>query len=374
MMGGSDALRLLDVGRLPSEGQVALTPAQTAGDPASFSNNDDVNLFAGALYLQATTHWTPWFRSVLGLRDDYQHGTDDDLLAALHADGRLHQRRRQRPEPAAAQGQPDLHAERQSRILPVRRRRLSQRRSARGQSGPERRSRPSRIATAGEAMGRRSWRAGRPPRRTSPSPSRSTICGSSPRRSSIPDVGRTRRGRPATLWLRNQHDLPDSPIGSNSTAASRAITRASPSPSTTGPAISATYITDAPVAAGSLALYLHDLGPWSGGLDLSLSRQLSALLGALRQFRRGARFSRCGDLLRQCADRAWPGQRQGVRTAQPRCALRLPAGLDGLARHLQPAQHPRGGGRVLVRRPAAIRDRDLSRTDAPMSTSIRSSR
>jgi len=27
-----------------------------------------------------------------------------------------------------------------------------------------------------------------------------------------------------------------------------------------------TYITDAPVTAGSLALYLHDLGPWSGGL------------------------------------------------------------------------------------------------------------
>jgi outer membrane receptor protein involved in Fe transport len=27
------------------------------------------------------------------------------------------------------------------------------------------------------------------------------------------------------------------------------------------------YITDAPVDAGSLALYLHDLGPWSGGLE-----------------------------------------------------------------------------------------------------------
>jgi outer membrane receptor protein involved in Fe transport len=27
-----------------------------------------------------------------------------------------------------------------------------------------------------------------------------------------------------------------------------------------------TYVQDAPVAAGSLALYMHDLGPWSGGL------------------------------------------------------------------------------------------------------------
>ena len=41
-------------------------------------------LFAGGAYLQATTRWTPWFRSVLGVRDDYQHGTDVDYLAALH--------------------------------------------------------------------------------------------------------------------------------------------------------------------------------------------------------------------------------------------------------------------------------------------------
>ncbi len=75
---------ILNVGRLPSEGQVALSPLETANDPASFSNNDNVNLFAGAIYIQATTHWTPWFRSVLGLRDDYQHGSDDDLLANLH--------------------------------------------------------------------------------------------------------------------------------------------------------------------------------------------------------------------------------------------------------------------------------------------------
>ncbi len=34
--------------------------------------------------MQATTHWTPTIRTVLGLRDDYQHGTDVDYLAALH--------------------------------------------------------------------------------------------------------------------------------------------------------------------------------------------------------------------------------------------------------------------------------------------------
>ena len=38
------------------------------------------------------------------------------------------------------------------------------------------------------------------------------------------------------------------------------------------------YITDAPLATGALALYLTNLGPWSGGIELSLSRQLSAVL------------------------------------------------------------------------------------------------
>lgn len=72
---------LLGVGRAPSVGQVNL-PAADA--PASFSNDDQVYLFAGGLYLQAITRWTSKFRTVIGLRDDYQHGTDNDRLAALH--------------------------------------------------------------------------------------------------------------------------------------------------------------------------------------------------------------------------------------------------------------------------------------------------
>jgi outer membrane receptor protein involved in Fe transport len=69
------------VGRDPSEDQVALTDT---GDPPSFTDNDRVWLFAGAAYAQVTTHWTSQFRSVLGIRDDYQHGTDIDYDAALH--------------------------------------------------------------------------------------------------------------------------------------------------------------------------------------------------------------------------------------------------------------------------------------------------
>ena len=72
---------VLRVGRLPSAGMVPL-PVSSA--PPSFSNDDQVYLFAGAAWVQATTHWTSRFRSVLGFREDYQHGTDVDYLAALH--------------------------------------------------------------------------------------------------------------------------------------------------------------------------------------------------------------------------------------------------------------------------------------------------
>ena len=85
MVGALSRYDWLNVGRLPSAGQVPLMMAQSAGDPASFSNNDNVSLFAGAIYGQVTTHWTPWLRSVVGVRDDYQHGIDDDLLGGLHA-------------------------------------------------------------------------------------------------------------------------------------------------------------------------------------------------------------------------------------------------------------------------------------------------
>jgi outer membrane receptor protein involved in Fe transport len=71
----------LGVGRTPSVNQV---PLWGGGDPASFYDDDQVYLFASGAYIQATTHWTADFRSVLGVREDYQHGTDVDYLTALH--------------------------------------------------------------------------------------------------------------------------------------------------------------------------------------------------------------------------------------------------------------------------------------------------
>ncbi len=72
---------MLYVGRLPSENQM---PLPSSYDPPTYSNEDQVYLFAGATYLMATTHWTSNLRSMLGVRVDYQHGTDIDYLAALH--------------------------------------------------------------------------------------------------------------------------------------------------------------------------------------------------------------------------------------------------------------------------------------------------
>lgn len=72
---------LLGVGRAASIGQVD-QPIQDG--PVSFSNDDEVYLFAGGTYLQAVTRWTPFLRTVIGLRDDYQRGTDVDRLAAFH--------------------------------------------------------------------------------------------------------------------------------------------------------------------------------------------------------------------------------------------------------------------------------------------------
>lgn len=72
---------ILRVGRLPTEDKIALA---SANDPASFYDDDQVYIFSAAAYVQAITRWTSNFRSVLGFREDYQHGTDIDYLAALH--------------------------------------------------------------------------------------------------------------------------------------------------------------------------------------------------------------------------------------------------------------------------------------------------
>jgi hypothetical protein len=66
------------VSRAPTADRVFLTAAQLAAVnyPSSFLESDRVHIAAGAVYAQATTHWNSVLRSVIGAREDYQHGTD----------------------------------------------------------------------------------------------------------------------------------------------------------------------------------------------------------------------------------------------------------------------------------------------------------
>lgn len=63
----------IDVSRLPTRDRLSI-PA--ADDPVNFSESDSVRLNSFGGYVQTSTHWTEWFRSVLGYRYDTQHGSD----------------------------------------------------------------------------------------------------------------------------------------------------------------------------------------------------------------------------------------------------------------------------------------------------------
>ena len=264
-MGQLTRFDLLNVGRLPSQAQTPLTSAETASDPASFSNNDNVSLYAGALYLQSTTHWTPWFRTVLGVRDDYQHGTDDDLLAALHgAAGYTNSgaRGQNLPQPkasfivspfekvefylSAGEGfhSADLRGVNQSR-----------------QPGLDVPYSPLLAKQWGEEVGTRA-------NVTKDLTFTLALYNLWQRSETIidPDIGMDSAGPPSHrygLEINTTYEFTDwlEFYGSVSVNHARFT-----SPFDDGTGHLGTNIQDAPVDAGSLALYAHDLGPWSGGL------------------------------------------------------------------------------------------------------------
>lgn len=66
--------------RLPTEDRVLLTTEQLAAIdyPSSYSETDQVRLNSAAGYIQATTHWAAWLRSVIGVREDEMTGSDVD--------------------------------------------------------------------------------------------------------------------------------------------------------------------------------------------------------------------------------------------------------------------------------------------------------
>ncbi|HUA52917.1 MAG TPA: TonB-dependent receptor [Candidatus Sulfotelmatobacter sp.] len=265
LLGTSIRYDTLNVGRLPSQGQVALTPLQTASDPASFSNNDDVNLFAGALYLQTTTHWMPTVRTVLGLREDYQYGTDHDLLAALHETAGYTNggtRAQSLPQPKGSviyAPRPDLEFY------------LS---GGEGFHSADLRGvnqdRYAALGLPGTSLLARQWGEEIGVRANVRKDLALTFAVYNLWQQSEtiidPDVGMDSAGPPserygfevnATYQIRQWLELYGSFSGNHAR-----FTR----PFDDGTGHVGEYITDAPAMAGSLALYLHDLGPWSGGL------------------------------------------------------------------------------------------------------------
>jgi len=256
----------LSVGRLPSEGQAPLPTSETSADPVSFSDSDDVHLFAGGIYAQATTHWSPMFRSVLGLRDDYQRGRDTDHLAALHetagySNGGVASQSLFQPKLSlifSPSKQVEFYAAGGEGFHSADLRGVNQDKSV--DLGLP--NTPLLAKQVGEELGVRAevqqdltftlavydlWQRSE------------TIID--------PDVGQDSAGPPSrrkgyeiniTYQVQRWLEFYGSYSGDHTRFTQ---------PFDDGTGHLGTYITDAPVATGSLALYLSHLGPWSGGLE-----------------------------------------------------------------------------------------------------------
>ena len=253
----------LYLGRLPSEDRV---PQPAEDDPASFSDSDQVYLFSGAAYAQATTHWTPRLRSVVGIRLDYQHGTDIDYLAALHetdgyTNGGTKSQAIAQPKGSlifTANPSLEFYASAGEGFHSADLRGVNQDKSV-DLGLPHT---PLLAAQWGEELGVRAqprnyfawtlafynlWQQSE------------TIID--------PDVGQDSAGPPSrrygfelnvTYKIRRWLEFYGSFSGDHTRFTH---------PFDDGTGHLGTYITDAPVGTGSLALYVTDLGPWSGGLE-----------------------------------------------------------------------------------------------------------
>lgn len=263
-LGGLARYDSLGVGRLPSQARV---PLAATDDPPSFSDADQVHLLAGAVYAQATLHWSDTVRSVLGLREDYQHGTDVDLLASLHkfagyTNGGTAAQSLAQPKGslvytptrqlelylAAGRGfhSADLRGVNQDRSVnlglpgtPLLAQQIGEEAGLRTQVG-------SKLALTLAVY--KLWQQSE------------TIID--------PDVGQDTAGPPSrrygieinmTYQIRRWLELYAS-YSANHTRFTQDFDD--------GTGHLGRYITDAPIATGSLALYLTRLGPWSGGLAL----------------------------------------------------------------------------------------------------------
>ncbi|HTT05641.1 MAG TPA: TonB-dependent receptor [Steroidobacteraceae bacterium] len=78
LIGGHTREDYNHVYREPTRDRIAISADELAAVdyPANYIENDNVRLNEFAGYIQATTHWTAAFRSVLAFREDYMYGAD----------------------------------------------------------------------------------------------------------------------------------------------------------------------------------------------------------------------------------------------------------------------------------------------------------
>jgi hypothetical protein len=254
---------MIHVGRNPTEDRI---PQPDADDPASFTNDDRVWLFSGAAYVQATTRWTPKLRSVLGFREDYQHGTDIDYEAALHETAGYSNSgtaQQQLPQPkgsliytatdtlefyaSAGRGfhSADLRGVNQDVSVDLGLPHTNLLSKQEGQEIGVRATPQPNLALTFALFNL--WQQSE------------TIID--------PDVGADSAGPPSrrygfelnVTYKINRYLEFYGSVSGDHTRFTHAFDD--------GTGHAGTYITDAPVATGALALYLTDLGPWSGGLS-----------------------------------------------------------------------------------------------------------
>ena len=253
----------LDVARLPSLDRQPLPPADA---PPSFSTSDKVSLYGGTLYGQLTTHWTSRLRSVLGLRDDYQHASDVDNLASLHAlagftnGGHLSQSIWQ-PKASviyALSDRAELYASAGRGFHSADVRGVDQDRSSVADRLP---FTPFLASQVGEEIGLREQ-----VRRDLAFTVALYNLYQQSETTYDPDIGTDVAGPPSrrygfeinvTYEIRRWLELYASYSGNHARFST---------PFDDGTGHLGTYIPNAPVASGDIALYLRDLGRWSGGL------------------------------------------------------------------------------------------------------------
>ncbi|MGC2030033.1 MAG: TonB-dependent receptor [Steroidobacteraceae bacterium] len=242
----------VDVARFPTQNAA---PIPAIDDPLGFDESDRVRLGSEAAYLQATTHWREWFRSVLGLRADYQSGHDagtnpgNDSRGILEPKGSLIFQPTASTELYVSAGRgfhsDDIRGVNQARTL--------------GVPGA-----PLIATQMGEEIGLRQELLERKAAFTFAlfnvnSQSETTY---------NPDVGQDTAG-PASRRYGYELNITYQPLrwlefyGTISQDHARFRT-----PFDDGTGRIGIYLLNAPFATGSLAAYINNLGQWSGGLQL----------------------------------------------------------------------------------------------------------